>query len=79
MQGISVSYAKEHHMTPIRLARIAWAGAIVGAASGLLYLLYTPIPSSHTTDTLVAIGVASVGAVVGAVLQSRLENPIGSS
>ena len=44
----------------------------------LLYLLYAPIPGSQTTDTLVTIGVASVGAVVGAVLQRRLENSIGS-
>ena len=44
----------------------------------LLYLLYAPIAGSQTTDTLVTIGVASVGAVVGAVLQRRLENSIGS-
>ena len=41
-------------MTPIRLVRMAWAGAVVGAVSGFLYLAYAPIANSHATDTLLA-------------------------
>ncbi len=65
-------------MTPIRVLRMAWAGAIVAAASGFLYLAYTPVPGSHTADASLTIGVAVLGGVMGVVLETRVENSISS-
>ncbi len=65
-------------MTPIRALRMAWAGAIVAGASAFLYLAYTPVPGSYTADRLLTIGVAVLGAVAGAVLETRVENSIRS-
>ena len=65
-------------MTPIRALRMAWAGAIVAAASGFLYFAYAPVPGSHTADTLLAIGVAGVGAIAGGVLETRVEASLSS-
>ena len=63
-------------MTLICLVRMAWAGAIAAAASGFLYLAFAPIPGSRATDTLLTIGVAFLGAVMGAALENGLENSI---
>ncbi len=65
-------------MTPIRVLRMAWAGASVAAASGFLYLTYTPVPGSHTADTSLTIAVAVLGAVMGVVVETRVENAIRS-
>jgi hypothetical protein len=60
-------------MTPIRLVRMAWAGAVVGAVLGFLYLAYAPIANSHATDTLLTVAVALAGVAVGAVAEIKVE------
>ena len=55
-------------MTPIRALRMAWAGAIVAAASGFLYLSYAPVPGSHTADTSLTITRLALASIVLAVL-----------
>ncbi len=65
-------------MTPSRALRVAWAGAIVATAAGLLYLSVAPIPSSPTVDRSLTITIALVGAVVGVVAEMRIEQMIRS-
>ncbi len=65
-------------MTPIRLLRMAWAGAIAAITSSFLYLAYAPVPGSRITGALLTIGAALVGAAMGTALQHGLENSIGS-
>lgn len=65
-------------MTPIRLLRMAWAGAIAATTSSFLYLAYAPIPDSRAVGALLTIGAVLVGAATGAALQHGLENSISS-
>lgn len=64
-------------MTPIRLMRLAWAGAITAVAFSFLYLIYAPV-SASAVDAGLTIGAALVGAVTGAVVESGVERRITS-
>jgi hypothetical protein len=63
-------------LKPIRLVRMAWAGAIMATTSGLLYLAYGPVPLSHATDGMLALSVYLLGGVLGATIEAKLENSI---
>jgi hypothetical protein len=65
-------------LRPFRLVLMAWAGAIVATASGLLYLEYAPVPDSLAADRLLVIGVCLVGGVMGATAARRLANLVSA-
>ena len=65
-------------MTLTRLTAAAWAGTITATVACLLYVKYAPIQGSRTAGTLLTVGVASMGAIAGAVMEMRLENRIRS-
>jgi hypothetical protein len=66
-------------MSPIRVLRVAWAGALIGAGAGFLYLAYAPLPGSYVTDRVLTIATALIGGLIGGLVETRIERRIAAS